>query len=258
MSQVTKRALVASLKNQLLKKPLDKVTISDITDDCGISRMTFYYHFKDIYDLIEWAFEEEASRILEGKKDYDTWQQGYLRIFEDLNANKPFIMNVYRSISREKVENYLYRITYDLLIHVINEKAKGMNVRDEDKKFLANFYKYAFVGLVLDWIKHDMKDESSPIFPLQYTAVSLPRWNGTETLKFEIIRAALFESMALPFFIKPPFVIKIYTHLPPRLKTEHGGFSVYCFAQKDMLRCRHKNKRNTLGGFLYVLCKRQL
>ena len=163
MSQVTKRALVASLKNQLLKKPLDKVTISDITDDCGISRMTFYYHFKDIYDLIEWAFEEEASRILEGKKDYDTWQQGYLRIFEDLNANKPFIMNVYRSISREKVENYLYRITYDLLIHVINEKAKGMNVRDEDKKFLANFYKYAFVGLVLDWIKHDMKGEPKQI-----------------------------------------------------------------------------------------------
>ena len=153
MSQVTKRALVASLKNQLLKKPLDKVTISDITDDCGISRMTFYYHFKDIYDLIEWAFEEEASRILEGKKDYDTWQQ----------ANKPFIMNVYRSISREKVENYLYRITYDLLIHVINEKAKGMNVRDEDKKFLANFYKYAFVGLVLDWIKHDMKDDPNII-----------------------------------------------------------------------------------------------
>ena len=163
MSQVTKRALVASLKNQLLKKPLDKVTISDITDDCGISRMTFYYHFKDIYDLIEWAFEEETSRILEGKKDYDTWQQGYLRIFEDLNANKPFIMNVYRSISREKVENYLYRITYDLLIHVINEKAKGMNVRDEDKKFLANFYKYAFVGLVLDWIKHDMKDDPNII-----------------------------------------------------------------------------------------------
>ena len=203
MSQVTKRALVASLKNQLLKKPLDKVTISDITDDCGISRMTFYYHFKDIYDLIEWAFEEEASRILEGKKDYDTWQQGYLRIFEDLNANKPFIMNVYRSISREKVENYLYRITYDLLIHVINEKAKGMNVRDEDKEFLANFYKYAFVGLVLDWIKHDMKDDPNIIVADLSVAIRgsvSARWNGTETLKFEIIRAELFESMALPFF----------------------------------------------------------
>ena len=61
------------------------------------------------------------------------------------------------------MENYLYRITYDLLIHVINEKAKGMNVRDEDKEFLANFYKYSFVGLVLDWIKHDMKGEPKQI-----------------------------------------------------------------------------------------------
>ena len=163
MTNTTKLALEAALKKELLMKSLDKITINELAEDCGISRMTFYYHFKDIYDLIEWAFEEEASRILEGKKDYDTWQQGYLRIFEDLNANKPFIMNVYRSISREKGENYLYRITYDLLIHVINEKAKGMNVRDENKEFLANFYKYAFVGLVLDWIKHDMKDDPNII-----------------------------------------------------------------------------------------------
>lgn len=48
MSQITKYALENSLKNLLLQKPLDKITISDITDDCGISRMTFYYHFKDI------------------------------------------------------------------------------------------------------------------------------------------------------------------------------------------------------------------
>ena len=51
MSQVTKRALEASLKNLLLQKPLSKITISDITEDCGINRMTFYYHFKDIYDV---------------------------------------------------------------------------------------------------------------------------------------------------------------------------------------------------------------
>ena len=55
MSKVTKRALEQSLKNLLLKKPLTKITIGDITEDCGINRMTFYYHFKDIYDLVEWA-----------------------------------------------------------------------------------------------------------------------------------------------------------------------------------------------------------
>ena len=94
MSQVTKRALEASLKNLLLKKPLEKITINDITEDCGINRMTFYYHFKDIYDLIEWCCVEDAKKALEGKKTYDTWQQGFLQIFEAVLDNKPFILNL--------------------------------------------------------------------------------------------------------------------------------------------------------------------
>lgn len=163
MSQVTKRALEASLKNLLLKKPLSKITINDITEDCGINRMTFYYHFKDIYDLVEWACAEDAKKALEGKKTYDTWQQGFLQIFEAVLDNKPFIINVYRSVSREQVEIYLYKLTYDLLIGVVNERSADMNIREDDKKFIANFYKYAFVGVMLDWVKNDMKEDPKQI-----------------------------------------------------------------------------------------------
>lgn len=163
MSQMTKRALEASLKNLLLKKPLDKITIKDIAEDCGINRMTFYYHFKDIYDLIEWSCEEDAKKALEGKKTYATWQQGFLQIFEAVEQNKPFIMNVYHSISREQVENYLYSVTYDLLIGVVEEQAANRNVRDEDKKFIADFYKYGFVGLMLGWIKDGMRQNPEDI-----------------------------------------------------------------------------------------------
>ncbi len=163
MSQTTKRALEASLKNLLLKKPLDKITINDIAEDCGINRMTFYYHFKDIYDLVEWSCVEDATKALEGKRTYDTWQQGFLQIFEAVLANKPFIMNVYHSVSREQVEIYLYKLTYDLMIAVVDEKADGMTVRDEDKKFIADFYKFAFVGLLLDWIKKDMRENPQAI-----------------------------------------------------------------------------------------------
>ena len=163
MSQVTKRALEASLKNLLLKKPLSKITINDITEDCGINRMTFYYHFKDIYDLVEWACAEDAKKALEGKKTYDTWQQGFLQIFEAVLDNKPFIINVYRSVSREQVEIYLYKLTYDLLIGVVNERSAEMNIREDDKEFIANFYKYAFVGVMLDWVKNDMKEDPKKI-----------------------------------------------------------------------------------------------
>ena len=163
MSQITKKAIEASLKNLLLKKPFDKITINDIAEDCGISRMTFYYHFKDIYDLVEWACEEDVEKILEDKDDYKTWTQGFLNLFEEVLKNKPFILNVYRSVGREQVENYLYKIVYDLLLNVIEEKAQGMTVRDEDKEFVADFYKYAFVGLMLDWVKNGMKEDPHKI-----------------------------------------------------------------------------------------------
>ena len=91
MSQITKRALEESLKKMLLKKPVNKITISDITEDCGINRMTFYYHFKDIYDLVEWSCVEDAARALDGKKTYDTWQQGFQQIFQAVLDNKPFV-----------------------------------------------------------------------------------------------------------------------------------------------------------------------
>lgn len=163
MAELTKKALESSLKHLLLQKPLNKITITDITTDCGISRMTFYYHFKDIYDLVEWSCIEDARIAIEGKKTYKTWDQGFLQIFEAVLENKPFIMNVYRCVSREQVERYLYEVTYQLLIDVVKEKSLGIAVREEDLIFIADFYKYGFVGLVLGWIKNDMKEDPAII-----------------------------------------------------------------------------------------------
>lgn len=163
MSQTTKRALAESLKRLLAEKPLEKVTITDITDDCGVNRMTFYYHFNNVYDLIEWICLQDAARAIDGKKTYDTWQQGFLHIFEAVLENKPFVLNVYSSVSREQLERYLYALTYDLLIGVVEEQATGMRVREEDKKFIADFYKFAFVGIMLDWIRGRMKEKPQAI-----------------------------------------------------------------------------------------------
>lgn len=83
--------------------------------------MAFIYHFKDIYDLVEWSCLEDAKRALQGKK------------------------------------------TYDLLKAVVEEKTAGMQIREEQKEFIANFYKYSFVGIMLNWIKQGMKEDYSEI-----------------------------------------------------------------------------------------------
>ncbi len=159
MAQFTKYALENSLKKLLAQKPLNKITVSDITEDCGINRMTFYYHFKDIYDLVEWACLEDAKKALEGKKTAETWQQGFVQIFQAVRENKPFILNVYRCVSREMVEKYLSPLTENLLMGVIDEISANMVVRSEDKAFIAQVYSYAFIGLLLDWIKDDMRQD---------------------------------------------------------------------------------------------------
>lgn len=159
MNNITKNALEESLKKFLLQKPLDKITISDLTTDCGISRMAFYYHFKDIYDLVDWIFLEMASEFLEGKETYDTWQQGFTQILYGVLRNRRLIMNAYNSLSREQVERFLYALTYDLLLGVVEEEAVDVPIREEDKKFIIDFYKYAFVGFMIDWIKKGMKEQ---------------------------------------------------------------------------------------------------
>ncbi len=159
MQQFTKKALEDSLKRLLLTKPLNKITISDITEDCGINRMTFYYHFRDIYDLVEWSCLEDAGKALAGKKTYQTWRQGFLRILYAVRENKPFVTNVYQCVGREAVEKYLAPLADQLLMDVLNEVAAGMTVREEDKAFIARVYSYAFIGLMLDWAKGGMKEE---------------------------------------------------------------------------------------------------
>ena len=157
----TKKALAESLKNLLLQKPLNKITISDITDDCAINRMTFYYHFKDIYDLVEWTCAEEAAQAMEGKKTYDTWQEGFLNIFSAVQANKPLIMNVYRCVSRERIEQYLNPPICSLILGVVEEKSAEMPVSEADKRFIASFYEHAFIGVMLEWIDNNMREEPS-------------------------------------------------------------------------------------------------
>ena len=159
MPNATKAALEESLKRLLLKKPLDKITITDLTTDCGISRMAFYYHFKDIYDLVEWSCVEDGAKALQGKKTSESWTEGLTQIFEAVLENKPFIMNVYRNADRERMENYLYKLTYDLIAGVVEEKSKGLDLTEEDKKFIANFYKYGFVGIMIEWIQAGMKED---------------------------------------------------------------------------------------------------
>ena len=76
MSGFTKEIIAKTFTELLDEKPMSKITVKDIVERCGVNRNTFYYHFKDIYDLVEWSCLEDATQALQGKKTYETWQEG--------------------------------------------------------------------------------------------------------------------------------------------------------------------------------------
>lgn len=163
MSNITKKAIANALKELLLEKRLNKITVADIAEKCEINRQTFYYHFQDIYDLIEWICIEDTEQVLKSNRTYATWQEGFLSIFELAKKDKLFLTNIYHSASYEHLQQYLYKLVEPLLKGVIMEVAKNYAVKDGEVEFVVSFYKYAFVGLLLDWVKNDMREEPSVI-----------------------------------------------------------------------------------------------
>ena len=162
-SLTTKKMISYSLKDLLLEKPLSKITISDICAKASINRQTFYYHFADIRDLIEYICICDANQALKDKDTYATWQEGFISIFNLIKKDKAFIDNIYHSISLDVLQGYLYKLTYPIIYKVVDEKASLKKISEEDKKFITKFYMYSFVSLVLEWIGDGMKEDPNKI-----------------------------------------------------------------------------------------------
>lgn len=169
MSTNTKNAMKASLKKLIQKKPLNKITISDITSDCDISRMTFYYHFKDIYDLVEWCVLSDAKATSEGNILRDTWEDELKTIFKIARLNKPFYMSLLHSMDRELVERYVFRYASNVSKRIIEENTKNISVEEENKARLAEYYAHALTGVVVCWAMGGMRE--NPEYIVDYISI---------------------------------------------------------------------------------------
>ena len=156
MSDITKHALAASLKKLLAEKPIDKITVKDITEDCGVNRHTFYYHFQDIFELIEWFCTDEADSVLGTHKSYDNWKKGFLDLYGYLHDNKAIVMNVYNSGYRNYLEKYIRSLVRPYIMEFLNIQRDGIKISNEKLEFIADTYTYGIVSISMDWIANSM------------------------------------------------------------------------------------------------------
>lgn len=162
-SNLTKKALAGSLKGLMQHTSLNKISVQNITDQCGLNRQTFYYHFHDVYELLGWIYATEAIESVAGYRSYTTWQEGFYRVFLYIETNKVFCLNTLNSLGREHLDTYLYSVTFELIMGVIDELTGNRKIKEESKHFMANFYTIAFAGLVIQWMQKGMKEEPQAI-----------------------------------------------------------------------------------------------
>lgn len=162
MAEDKKKSMIAESFRELMEyKPFHKITISDIANGCNISRMTFYYHFEDIYDLLRWTVESDVRASLKSFSEEKRWQKGLSLFLDNLKEQKQILLNAVHSLGRNEIANLFDKEIESLILMYIRAGINNRPIADEDLTFITRFYKYAFEGMIFDWIDNEMKEDAA-------------------------------------------------------------------------------------------------
>ncbi|WP_407406467.1 TetR/AcrR family transcriptional regulator [Enterocloster sp.] len=156
MASFTKFAILKVFGDLAASRPVDKITVKDITDQCGISRNTFYYHYQDIYQVLKAYVQYSAEHMIELMVE-DEGEDGKagLREIRYLEANRELLCNLYRSAANEEVRNCLQSASQIIFDRLIESVSQGMEVQAEDKKILSAVCQYTVRGIMTSWMEED-------------------------------------------------------------------------------------------------------
>ncbi|MBP1756086.1 MAG: dihydroxyacetone kinase transcriptional activator DhaS [Firmicutes bacterium] len=157
-SLITKKAIATGIKELLKKKSFDKITVSDITQACGLNRQTFYYHFQDKYELVDWIYYNEAISIIVDDLDYDNWNSKVLQFLKKIKEEDYFYINTLKASVENEFREYLFKVTVELLCGVIHDITSDTGVNDKDINFIAEFFAFGLIGVIVAWVQNGMKE----------------------------------------------------------------------------------------------------
>lgn len=165
----TKRALAESLKKLMRAKPFSKITVTEIVNDCGVNRKTFYYHFEDIYALLRWIFEEEAVNIIRKFYLLNDYDEAMEFIYEYISENQDLLRNAYDAFGSVELSSFFHMSFVGLNESLIESVEQKMHKRlpERTREYLCEFLTEASAGLLLNIISGNMHfDRSKDMMPV--------------------------------------------------------------------------------------------
>ena len=164
MANFTKQAIETAFLQLLNEKPLNKISVRDIVEKCGINRNSFYYHFQDIPSLIAEIITACTDRLIEEYPTISTLDECCEMAVRYALRNRSAVMHIYHSVNRDLFEKSTMRLCEYAVTTYIDTAFPQHQLPEADRKAVIRFIKCQIFGMCIDWISDGMQDEALVIF----------------------------------------------------------------------------------------------
>jgi len=159
MSHLAERAIRECFLRFLNDRPLDKISVKDIVEDCGISRKTFYNHFPSLDALLETIFLEETERAMRKETSSSYWTDIFLDLADFILNNRSAFRNNYYSRKGRFFKEYLFSLCQRSISMYAKLQIGELHCSEEDLRKLTSFYAGGISSLVEDWVRDGMQGD---------------------------------------------------------------------------------------------------
>ena len=156
MSGFTKEIIARTFTELLDEKPMSKITVKDIVEHCGVNRNTFYYHFRDIPDVVEFILKKKWDEILEAPQERTSITECVEEMAALIRENRKIMLNVYRSVKRDTFLIYLNDVASYIVTEYFNKNVHKFHLNEKEIQMLIKYYKCVFVGILMEWLDHGL------------------------------------------------------------------------------------------------------
>ncbi len=159
MANYTEKIIMQTFEEMLEESPFNKITVSALIGRCDISSNTFYYHYKNIFDLLETFLLRKDEQLQMEIKDMDDWADQLKVVLHTIQKNQKQLKHVYNSISRERIENFIFTTVEERFFEYIKQCTNANVASVKNFKQISDLCCYSVVGYVLKFFWGDMKND---------------------------------------------------------------------------------------------------
>lgn len=154
MPSDTKQAIAAAFAQISQKKPVDKITVKDLVEQCGISRQTFYYHFQDILDVMEWSIQQLLQKALDDSLRFSTPEESIEEFIGVAVQYGDVLLRLLDSQKRAQVESFFVTAMSACIHQCIIARKPDWKLTHHDLSLVLRFYACGMTGVILDFCRN--------------------------------------------------------------------------------------------------------